>query len=629
MTVSIRAASAAAVAAGAAFGFGSPTRAQEVPVLLTQSKSGAFTLTRGGKPYFIKGAGGQNSLPLLKESGGNSIRTWGSDNIGPLLDEAQKLGLTVCVGVWFGHKEHGFSYLDAKAVAEQQGRVKETVMKYRNHPAVIAWAMGNEMENGLPQDQTLPMWKAVQDGAALCKSLDKKHPVLTVVAEIGGDKVKQINTLCPDVDIIGINSYGGAASLPERYKAAGGVKPYVITEFGPAGTWESPKTPWGATPELTSTQKAAAYKTVYEKAVQNQPLCLGSYAFVWGSKQEATATWFGMLLPSGEKLAPVDALTELWSGKKPQNLCPVIETLKLDGTDQPDAGSIIKASLAVSDPNGDPLNVRWVLQKDDLPKPSGGDTEPKPPTFPGAITDASKTGATVQMPKIPGAYRLFAYVDDGKGGAAVGNIALFAKGSDTSAKTPDAKPAAIVPTTADKKSGEAALAPIRKAALPLLLISEPASRDKTYASTGWMGNTGAIKMDEACKEAPHSGATCLKVTYDAPDNWAGVVWQSPADDWGDLPGGLDLSQAKKLTFWARGETGGETVTFEFGILGKDKKYGDSGTAKKDLVKLTKDWKPYTIDLSGVDMSRIKTGFGWIVGGQQKPVTFYLDDVKYE
>ena len=625
MSISIRA--AAAVGAGAAFVFGSVARAQEVPVVLQQTKTRAWTLTRGGKPYFIKGAGGQNTLPLLQASGGNSIRTWGSDNIGPILDEAQKLGLSVCVGVWFGHKEHGFSYKDTKAVAEQQERVRQTVSKYKNHAAVLAWAMGNEMENGLPADETPLMWKAVQNAAALCKQMDKKHPTLTVVAEIGGEKVKQINEMCPAIDIIGINSYGGAASVPARYKDAGGVKPYILTEFGPAGTWESPKKPWGAVPELTSTQKADVYRSVYQKAVQNQPMCLGSYAFVWGSKQEATATWFGMLLPTGEKLGAVDAMTELWSGKPPKNLCPVIESLKLEGTDEPQVGSTIRATLAASDPNQNPLSVRWVLQKDDVPKPSGGDTEPKPPTYPDAIVESGKTGATVHLPQIPGPYRLFAYLDDGAGGAAVGNIALFAKAAETS--TSDKTPT-VVPTTADKNSGEAsAAAPARKAVLPLRLVSEPATRDTTYVPAGWMGNAAAIKMDEASKDNPHTGATCLKVTYAAPDNWGGVVWQSPAEDWGDKPGGLNLSAAKKLTFWARGENGGETVTFEFGILGKDKKYADSGTAKKEAVKLTKDWKPYAIDLSGVDMSRIKTGFAWIVGGQEKPVTFYLDDVSYE
>ena len=45
---------------------------------------------------------------------------------------------------------------------------------------------------------------------------------MTVIAELGGEKVKNLHRLCPDIDIVGINSYGGAASVPQRYRKAGG-----------------------------------------------------------------------------------------------------------------------------------------------------------------------------------------------------------------------------------------------------------------------------------------------------------------------------------------------------------------------------------------------------------------------
>ena len=48
----------------------------------------------------------------------------------------------------------------------------------------------------------------------MAKKLDPNHPTMTVIAEIGGDSVKNVHRLCPDVDVVGINSYGGAESLP-------------------------------------------------------------------------------------------------------------------------------------------------------------------------------------------------------------------------------------------------------------------------------------------------------------------------------------------------------------------------------------------------------------------------------
>src|SRR5687768_5450061 len=144
-----------------------------------------------------------------------------------------------------------------------------------------------------------------------------------------------------------------------------------------------------------------------------------------------------------------------------------------------------------------------------------------------------------------------------------------------------------------------------------------------------MGNVEAIGMDEKSTVNPTAGAVCMKLQYKAKDGFGGVVWQSPANDWGDRPGGLDLTGAKRLTFWARGEEGGESVTFKLGVIGADKPFPDSGSASLDDVKLTKEWKRYEIDLSGKDLTCIKTGFVWVVGAKGKPLTFYLDDVRYE
>ena len=116
-----------------------------VPVKIVR-ENGAFHLMREGKPYFIKGAGGDGSKPGLQKLGANSFRTWGADNLGKQLDEAQKLGLTVTIGIWLGHTEQGFNYNDAKQVADQYEKAKEAILKYRNHPALLMWGIGNEME---------------------------------------------------------------------------------------------------------------------------------------------------------------------------------------------------------------------------------------------------------------------------------------------------------------------------------------------------------------------------------------------------------------------------------------------------------------------------------------------------
>ena len=65
---------------------------------------------------------------------------------------------------------------------------------------------------------------------------------------------------------------------------------------------------------------------------------------------------------------------------------------------------------------------------------------------------------------------------------------------------------------------------------------------------------------------PHTGKNCLKVEYQATDEWGGVLWQSPPNDWdGAKPGGFDLTGAGELEFWVRGAQGGELVTFVLGV----------------------------------------------------------------
>jgi hypothetical protein len=577
--------------------------AEAIPVKLVTSPAG-FQLIRDGKPYLAKGVGGETKLDVLSASGGNSVRTWGVDNLDKVLADAQKNGLTVAVGLWLGHERHGFNYNDADQVAGQLEKCRATIEKYKDHPAVLLWGIGNEME-GYEKGDNAAIWSAVNSIAALAKKLDPNHPTMTVVAEIGGDRVKNIHRLCPEIDIVGINSYGGAATIAKRYREAGGSKPYILTEYGPPGSWEVKKSAWGSAIEPTSSEKAAAYRKTYEQGVLGSSgLCVGSYAFLWGQKQEATPTWFGLFLASGERTEAADVLQELWTGKGPANNCPRIEVMKIEGKDQVDPGNPIHVKLATSDPDNDSIKVQWVVQAEPAFASVGGDKQAAPPTFPKAIVHGTSTGANLTAPKDGGGYRVFAYVVDSNGGSAVANVPFQVAGE---VRVPDA----TVPK------------------LPLVLYDEGSNLDTPYIPAGYMGNTKGVKMTLDHSDEPHAGKSCIRVADRDAKEWAGVVWQSPAQDWGDQPGGYNWNGAKKLTFWARGEKGGEAVSFEFGLLKTDKKFHDTANGKLDAIKLTDEWKQYSIDLEGKDLSRIKTGFAWVYAADGHPAVFYLDDIVVE
>lgn len=578
-----------------------------------------YQLRVDGEPFFIKGGGGDGPKDLLAASGGNAFRTWGvGDDTPARLERAREHGLKVALGFWLGHERHGFDYGDAAALAEQKEMVRRGVLKYRDDPAVLLWSIGNEME-GFAAGDDPRIWSHVQELAAMVKRLDPTRPTMTAVSEIGGKRVEAIHEMCPDIDIVGINSYAGGPSIPTRYREAGGTKPYVLTEFGPPGTWETEKNAFGAAPELTSTQKGEVYARVWNRAIEAERdgLCLGGFAFTWGWKQEATATWFGMFLPDGSKLAAVDEMTLAWTGSYPENRCPAVEPLTVTPAQSVEAGERVKVELAASDPEGDSLEVEWRLRAEADRYQTGGDPEDPTADFPDAILYADHETAVIELPEPAGVYRVYAFVRDGRGGAAVANLPLEARPAKDEADDPADGRAPVL---------SAAAAAGKPVELPFTLYGD-AAEPSPWAASGYMGHIDAIAMNLRDRTDPSHGETAIRAAYTAPDRWGGVVWQDPADDWGDAAGGYDLRGATRLTFHARGQRGGEAVNVGFGVLGPDADHPDSG-GKETGITLTRDWKRYEIDLTGVDLRRIKTGFFWSVAGAGEPIVFYLDEIVY-
>ena len=570
--------------------------AEAVPVELRETADGGWQLLRGGEPFLIRGVGGNGPLDRLAAAGANSVRTWGAEGAGKILDEAHQHGLTVTVGIWLGHERHGFDYSDPKQVAAQLAHARDVVLLHRDHPALLMWGIGNEME-GFEDGDNPVIWEAVNDIAAMVKELDPHHPVMTVTAEIGGGRISSLHQRSPAIDIHGINSYGGALSVAERLRAGGGTKPYVITEFGPVGTWEMPTTDWGAPYEQTSTEKADFYRKSYQKAVlESNGQSLGSYAFLYGSKMEGTATWFGMLLDDGSKLGSFDVMTELWSGQAPADLSPTIEPLVIDTPADVAPGTEVRVSTAAKDPEGKDVTVRWVLRPESGEYLTGGDFRPQLPDIEGAVLDAAGDKATIRMPDEPGPYRLFAYAYDPAGNAATANIPLLVKG--------EVRPRMPVS------------------------VYEDSFESMPWVPSGWMGNVDALTLDGDFADDTHEGVAAIRMRYTGTYNWVGVAWQDPPNNWGEQDGGFDMTGATALEVWARGEYGGEKVTFGVGLLAADREYPDSSIQKTGPIELTSEWTRYRVQLKGEDLSSLKTGFVVTLQGRRTPVTIYLDSIRF-
>jgi hypothetical protein len=405
-------------------GFAAPSQVRVAP------KDGGYQLLLNGKPYFVKGAVGAVHLEELVAAGGNSIRA-GVDS----LDRAQALGLTVLAGLPFGKQRKGFNYSDAAAVERQRDQIRRIVLQFKDHPALLAWAIGNELELVTTPDERVALWKEVDHVAAMIHEIDPHHPVITPVGDAYRHILHELNQYCPHLDAVGLNSYADMLTLPEDVAREGWTRPYLVTEFGPRGHWQVPRTPWHLPIEDTSTEKAQFYRQAYEHAVVGRPQCLGSYVFHWGQHHEKTHTWYGMFLEDGSRTEAVDVMSFLWSGKWPANRAPRIGAGRIAvRTDDPETHdsaafrpeAIVHCRVDASDPDLDPLEIHWDLRHDVSGNPNtGGDREEPAPPLEGLVRSAAGDSAVFQLPAAEGPYRIFVYVRDGHGNAATANYPLL------------------------------------------------------------------------------------------------------------------------------------------------------------------------------------------------------------
>lgn len=175
-----------------------------------------------------------------------------------------------------------------------------------------------------------------------------------------------------------------------------------------------------------------------------------------------------------------------------------------------------------------------------------------------------------------------------------------------------------------------------------------------FPCRGEMGTDAGSRIQPAMNEKftsqPSSGIDCIECRFIAKrDNWAGWYFmngtltgeqKAPQPNWGTVPdAGLDLSGARTLSFFARGQTGGERVKFFALGVGRDadsgkaiEKYPDSArVVTTGYVTLSNKWQQYSLDVSKADLSYCLGGFGWATSSAEtagKSVIFYLDDIQY-
>ncbi len=542
-----------------------------------------WTLLREGRPYRVRGVGFTGRLDGVRSIGANSVRTWGT---GPdaraFLDEAEALGLSVTQGLWLGHVGHGFDWHDAEALAEQRARVRRDVLALRDHPALLFWGLGNEME--IDNDDPA-MWAEVGELAAMVRELDPHHPIVVVTADLGAANDARLRDFVPGV-VWGINSYGGAPSVPARLAERGHEGPWLLTEVGPLGDWETGRTPWGAPVEQSSAEKRAFI--VRALAAAESPAALGVYGFVWGPGDVPLDTWFPLLGPGDRLMETAAPFAEAW-GTELRSF-PEIRSFDAPFSGQSVApGAPLLATLEAEGAG----TITWALHVDRAP----GSNLPGQVASRGSGTSVpllcgeGSTRFEEAAPQRPGPYRLLAFAENDEGGVAYATARFEVAGDEP-----------------------------RGVALPFWL-------DDHYAPSGFMGDAPARVTTETCPVDAWCSGACRRFRYragEASDGWAAVAWMHPEGNWtGRQPGVPVPSNTRLVTFRAWGAEGGETVSFFVGNWDVD-----GFSQKLDDVVLESSPRSYRIELDAGLRDDLVFGFGWAAPTPAQDLDFRIADVTF-
>lgn len=299
-----------------------------------------------GKEFYVNGAAATMNHAQMADYGANVCRIYSSSKqTRGLLDELHERGLMCYVGLpakaYSGFATGEATYDDPAYRAAAISSVMEIVESLKDHPAVLCWSLGNELEAGGNASRE-GYYKYYGELAAAVHEADPNHPVTAAFTETPtAFKVSKINEYCPQLDFLSFNSYysvlrkyeaSSATSYTQMLAQYGWTKPYMITEFGPTGTWQRNDAEmairvndWKALIQLTSCQAAEKYIECW-KMIRNYRNCLGGIAFWWGYQTHGQVLgWYPFFTKDMVPLSPVEAMESCWKGISYNPVSPLLE----------------------------------------------------------------------------------------------------------------------------------------------------------------------------------------------------------------------------------------------------------------------------------------------------------------
>jgi len=310
---------------------------------------------------------------------------------------------------------------------------KSLINRYKEHPSLLAWCLGNELE--MPYSfTTTPFYKSYNKILSMIQQDDPHHPVTTTIINVRRRSIINIQLRIPALDFISINIYNSLKTIQDDLNKIKLIwrGPYLIAEWAPIGGWEAPLTAWQAPIENTSTEKAKLYYKFFTKFMPTKsPRYLGSLAFYWGSRHEYTYTWYSIFNDNGSPTEIQEVLHDCWSDTLTPHQSPKLTKISIDSLEARDniiisQGSIHKATILVEPMKFDTLQFSWQILKEDWL--SWGQTWynlKAPPAEIGLINDSARQSTFFTAPTKQGPYRVFVTVNNSRGFTATANIPIY------------------------------------------------------------------------------------------------------------------------------------------------------------------------------------------------------------
>lgn len=401
-------------------------------VFVSRTENG-FELIRNGSPFRIRGASGSGRIRELAAYGGNTLRVYDTANLGGVLDEAGKYDIAIIADIPLLPFDEQFNYYKDKAENEKlKSAVRALVRRYRHHPALLVWNLGNEVQYPLifTENDFIRTFNELVD---LIHSEDPDHPVSTAITFPSKREILSIGYHAPGLDLIGFNIFGNIKNLDRelsRIEILLRPFPFYISEWGHDGPWEAPSTNWAAPVEPTSTKKMEQLVERYRLLTsKNRANNLGTLNFYWGDKLERTPTWFSTFYEGNKRSEVLRTLEHLWKDTDRPEPALGLNYMLIDGFGAPSnlvyqPGQRKTAKLIFHESYTGNHKIQWDVFRESWDRRDWGEGA-KPRIIQNAIQLAAGDSVKFTTPIKEGPYRISASISDSLGYTATANIPFY------------------------------------------------------------------------------------------------------------------------------------------------------------------------------------------------------------